>query len=103
MLHLYDLIRSDAQNRYNLTGTGKRGGRLRVMTSRKGRDQKTIEGALTFPFIKTGKNSYGSRGRLSGETELLARRRMPRRDDDRAVKDLGSEEGLHQLVVEAVA
>lgn len=63
MLHLYDLVRSDAQNRYNQTGKGKRGGRLRVMTSRKGRDQKTIENALTFPFIKaTGRNSYGTKG-----------------------------------------
>jgi hypothetical protein len=62
MLHLYDLIRSDAQNRYNLTGKGKRGGKLRVMTSRKGRDGKAVEGGLTFPFIKTGRNSYGTKG-----------------------------------------
>jgi hypothetical protein len=61
MLHLYDLIRSDAQERYNKTGKGKRGGRLRVMTSRK-RGGKTIEGALNFPFIKTGKNTYGTKG-----------------------------------------
>jgi hypothetical protein len=34
-----------------------------VMTSRKGRDQKTIENALPFPFIKAaGRNSYGTKG-----------------------------------------
>ncbi|HWB22233.1 MAG TPA: AIPR family protein [Gaiellaceae bacterium] len=63
MLHLYDLVRSDARERYNTTGKGKRGGRLRVMTSRK--DRKTgnaITDALYFPFYRTGKNSYGTRG-----------------------------------------
>lgn len=63
MLHLYDLIRSDARDQYNKTGKGKRGGRLRVMTSRK--DRKTgnsVDDALYFPFLRTGKNSFGTRG-----------------------------------------
>lgn len=63
MLHLYDLIRSDARDQYNKTGKGKRGGRLRVMTSRK--DRKTgnsVDDALFFPFLRTGKNSFGTRG-----------------------------------------
>jgi hypothetical protein len=63
MLHLYDLVRSDARDRYNSAGKGKRGGRLRVMTSR--RDRKSghaIDDALKFPFIATGKNAYGIRG-----------------------------------------
>jgi hypothetical protein len=63
MLHLYDLVRSDARDRYNLTGKGKRGGKLRVMTSRKARQTgKAIDDALYFPFIRTGKNSYGKHG-----------------------------------------
>lgn len=67
MLHLYDLIRSDARDRYNETGKGKRGGRLRVMTSRKVKDRKTgekrtIENALYFPFLRTGKNAFGKHG-----------------------------------------
>ena len=62
MLHLYDLVRSDARDRYNMTGKGKRGGRLRVMTSRKDRKSGTaINDALYFPFLRTGKNSYGKR------------------------------------------
>src|SRR5256885_11514040 len=40
----------------------------------------------------------------SGEPELLACGwRVRRRDDDRALEDLRAEEGLHQLVVGAVA
>ncbi len=63
MLHLYDLIRSDAQERYNKTGKGKRGGRLRVMTSRVDRRSKrSIPDALYFPFLRTGKNSWGTNG-----------------------------------------
>ncbi len=63
MLHLYDLIRSDARDQYNKTGKGKRGGRLRVMTSRKDRKSgNSIDDALVFPFLRTGKNSYGTRG-----------------------------------------
>ena len=46
--------------------------------------------------------AIGSRA-LSGEPELLARRRVSRRDDDGALEHLGAEEGLHQLVVGAVA
>jgi hypothetical protein len=62
MLHLYDLIRSDARDRYNETGKGKRGGRLRVMTSRKNRQTgKAVEDALYFPFLRVGK-SYGKHG-----------------------------------------
>lgn len=63
MLHLYDLVRADARDQYNKTGKGKRGGRLRVMTSRK--DRKTgnsVDDALFFPFLRTGKNSFGKRG-----------------------------------------
>jgi hypothetical protein len=63
MLHLYDLVRSDARDRYNLTGKGKRGGKLRVMTSKKHRQTgKAIDDALYFPFLRTGKNSYGKHG-----------------------------------------
>lgn len=63
MLHLYDLVRSDARDRYNTIGKGKRGGRLRVMTSRKDRKTgKAVEEALYFPFIRTGKNSFGKHG-----------------------------------------
>lgn len=67
MLHLYDLVRSDARDRYNETGKGKRGGRLRVMTSRKQKDRRTgekrtVENALYSPFLRTGKDSYGKRG-----------------------------------------
>lgn len=62
MLHLYDLIRSDARDRYNETGKGKRGGRLRVMTSRKNRQTgKANENAFYFPFLRVGK-SYGKHG-----------------------------------------
>ena len=62
MLHLYDLVRSDARDRYNETGKGKRGGRLRVMTSRKsGQSGKATEDALFFPFLRVGK-SYGKHG-----------------------------------------
>jgi len=64
MLHLYDLIRSDARDRYNDTGKGKRGGRLRVMTSRKSRQAGkavTVEDALYFPFLRVGK-SFGKHG-----------------------------------------
>jgi hypothetical protein len=60
MLHLYDLIRSDARDRYN-EGGGKRGGRLRIMTSRKRKDGTSKEDALYFPFIRVGK-SYGKHG-----------------------------------------
>jgi hypothetical protein len=63
MLHLFDLIRSDARDRYNDAGKGKRGGRLRVMNSQKDRRSgKAIEDALSFPFIRTGKNSFGRLG-----------------------------------------
>ncbi len=61
MLHLYDLIRSDARDRYNEIGTGKRGGRLRIMTSKKRKDGTSIDDALTFPFLRFGK-SYGKLG-----------------------------------------
>jgi hypothetical protein len=64
MLHLYDLIRSDARDRYNETGKGKRGGRLRVMTSRRvrqGGKTVTLDNGLYFPFIRVGR-SYGKEG-----------------------------------------
>jgi hypothetical protein len=64
MLHLYDLIRSDARDRYNETGKGKRGGRLRVMTSRKvrqGGKTVTMDDGLHFPFLRVGR-SYGRHG-----------------------------------------
>lgn len=62
MLHLYDLVRSDARDRYNETGKGKRGGRLRVMTSRKNRQTgKATDDALFFPFLRVGR-SYGKHG-----------------------------------------
>jgi hypothetical protein len=64
MLHLYDLIRSDARDRYNDTGKGKRGGRLRVMTSKKVRQagkSVTQDNGLFFPFIRVGR-SYGKQG-----------------------------------------
>lgn len=60
MLHLYDLIRSDATDRYN-EGGGKKGGRLRIMTSKKRKDGTSKEDALFFPFFRVGK-SYGKHG-----------------------------------------
>jgi hypothetical protein len=60
MLHLYDLIRSDARDRYNVGG-GKRGGRLRIITSRKRKDGTSIDDALFFPFRRV-RASYGLRG-----------------------------------------
>lgn len=60
MLHLYDLIRSDARDRYN-EGGGKRGGRLRIITSKKRKDGTSKDDALFFPFFRTGK-SYGKHG-----------------------------------------
>jgi len=62
MLHLYDLIRSDARDRYNATGKGKRGGRLRVMNSKRDRSGNAIENAFDFPFYRTPRNSFGKRG-----------------------------------------
>jgi AIPR protein len=62
MLHLYDLVRSDARDRYNETGKGKRGGRLRIMTSKKRKDGSTKDDALFFPFLRIGKASYGRQG-----------------------------------------
>jgi hypothetical protein len=64
MLHLYDLIRSDARDRYNDSGKGKRGGRLRVMASRKvrqGGKSITLDNGLYFPFLRVGK-SFGKQG-----------------------------------------
>jgi hypothetical protein len=60
MLHLYDLIRSDARDRYN-DGGGKRGGRLRIMMSKKRKDGTSKDDALYFPFIRVGK-AYGQHG-----------------------------------------
>lgn len=60
MLHLYDLIRSDARDRYN-EGGGKRGGRLRIITSKKRKDGTSKDDALFFPFLRVGK-SYGKPG-----------------------------------------
>jgi hypothetical protein len=60
MLHLYDLIRSDARDRYN-AGGGKRGGGLRIMASRKRKDGTSKDDALFFPFIRVGKG-YGKHG-----------------------------------------
>src|SRR5581483_5814773 len=60
MLHLYDLIRSDARDRYN-DGGGKRGGRLRIMTNKKRKDGTAKDDALYFPFIRIGKG-YGKHG-----------------------------------------
>lgn len=60
MLHLYDLIRSDARDRYN-AGGGKRGGRLRIMASKKRKDGTAKDDALFFPFIRVG-NAYGQHG-----------------------------------------
>lgn len=60
MLHLYDLIRSDARDRYN-DGGGKRGGRLRIMTSKKRKDGTSKDDALFFPFLRVGKG-YGKHG-----------------------------------------
>jgi hypothetical protein len=62
MLHLYDLVRSDARDRYNATGKGKRGGRLRIMTSKRDRAGNAIENALEFPFFRSPRNSYGKKG-----------------------------------------
>jgi len=60
MLHLYDLIRSDARDRYN-EGGGKRGGRLRIINSRKRKDGTSKDDAIYFPFIRVGK-SCGKHG-----------------------------------------
>src|SRR2546426_221799 len=58
---------------------------------------------LTADCARRGGAESGSQ-RLSGEPELLARGCDARvRDDDGALEDLGAEEGLHQLVVGAVA
>jgi hypothetical protein len=62
MLHLYDLVRSDARDRYNDTGKGKRGGRLRIMTSKKRKDGSTKDDALFFPFLRVGRGSFGRQG-----------------------------------------
>jgi hypothetical protein len=61
MLHLYDLIRSDARDIYNNT-TGGKGGKLRIMNSNKRRDGTTKDDDLYFPFIRTGKDTYGKTG-----------------------------------------
>lgn len=61
MLHLYDLIRSEAKDLYN-KATGGRGGKLRIMNSNKRRDGTTKEDDLYFPFVRTGKGSYGKTG-----------------------------------------
>lgn len=61
MLHLYDLIRSEARDVYNEV-TGGRGGKLRIMNSNKRRDGSTKEDDLFFPFVRVGKGSYGRSG-----------------------------------------
>ncbi len=60
MLHLYDLIRSDARDRYNVGG-GKRGGRLRIIASKKRKDGTSKDDALFFPFLRVG-TTYGQHG-----------------------------------------
>jgi hypothetical protein len=60
MLHLFDLIRSDARDRYN-DGGGKRGGRLRIMASKKRKDGTSKDDALFFPFLRVG-TTYGQHG-----------------------------------------
>jgi hypothetical protein len=61
MLHLYDLIRSDARDAYN-DATGGRGGKLRIMNSNKRKDGTTKEDDIYFPFIRSEKRSYGKHG-----------------------------------------
>lgn len=61
MLHLYDLIRSEAKDVYN-EATGGKGGKLRIMNSNKRRDGTTTEDDLYFPFIRTRKDTYGKTG-----------------------------------------
>jgi hypothetical protein len=61
MLELYDLIRSEARDLYN-DATGGKGGKLRIMNSNKRRDGTTKDDDLYFPFVRTGKSSYGKTG-----------------------------------------
>lgn len=61
MLHLYDLIRSDARDVYN-EATGGKGGKLRIMNSNKRRDGTTKDDDLFFPFFKGARGSYGRTG-----------------------------------------
>jgi hypothetical protein len=75
MLHLYDLIRSEAKDVYN-EATGGKGGKLRIMNSNKRRDGTTKEDDLYFPFVRTGKDTYGKTGTYeltySGTFAILA-------------------------------
>ena len=86
-LHLYDLIRSDARDRYNDSGKDKRGGRLRVMRSKKDRSGNSKEDAFTFPFFASGPKTYGQVGKYeliypATFAILAAFRNFVERDED---------------------
>ena len=59
-LHLYDLIRSTAVDAYNTER--RKGGHLRIVEKKVGRDQKAIPNAWTFPFLKRPDGTYGTTG-----------------------------------------
>lgn len=61
MLHLYDTIRSEARDIYNEANPGGRGGRLRIINTKAGKDGKAKSEAYYFPFVRTGR-SYGKHG-----------------------------------------
>ncbi len=66
MLSLYDLIRSDARDRYNDTGKGKRGGRLRIITGRKvrqGGKSVTMDNGAVLP-VPQGRAELRQAGHL---------------------------------------
>jgi hypothetical protein len=59
-LHLFDLIRSNAIEAYN---TPKRkGGHLRIIEKKLGRDGKARPNVWTYPFIKRDDGGYGATG-----------------------------------------
>lgn len=59
-LHLYDLIRSSAVDVYNTER--RKGGHLRIVEKKLGRDQKAMSNAWTFPFLKKVDGTYGATG-----------------------------------------
>lgn len=59
-LHLYDVIRSEAVDVYN--SERRKGGHLRIVEKKVGRDAKAIPNAWAFPFIKNDDGTYGRSG-----------------------------------------
>lgn len=53
-LYLYDLIRSDADARYNARGVPGKAGNLAIMEARRGKDNKAKQDYWTYPFMSDG-------------------------------------------------